>query len=509
MSEDAAGLARRLHDSRRLPSPPGTAVRVLELCRQEDAGLKEITDVLKTDPALSGRLLRYANSSMVSPGRKITSIEQAVGLLGVRAVQLTALGFALAPDSDPGCENFNLEQFWRDSSLVAVTARILAGQPAIERVAGQVPRDEAFTAGLLAALGQLALAYGIPDEYAQVSIRNPEDRFSVAEAERQVFGCDYAFFGAEVAALWELPERLTGAIRFQLDPSRAPAEASGLATLLHAATILLPVLAGGEPAEPVRQRARTLIETTLRLTQEQWADLGKQILDDHCELASVFEIRLSTPHELLDLYGQAQEEATRVGLVAQLERTRTLEENRKLLHKVNTDPLTGASNRARLEQRLSELCLGVGRGHGHFAVVMFDIDHFKRFNDTYGHAAGDAVLRHVAQVVQTTIREVDLLGRYGGEEFTVLAPQTDRRGACTLAARIRTAVAESPLDYEGQLLRVTISVGLALSSDYRTPPAPAQILKDADRQLYLSKEHGRNTWSYLDRTASRLVASKG
>ena len=508
MTQDAATLAQQLHSTRRLPSPPGTAIRVLELCRRDDVDLKDITDVLKTDPVLSGRLLRYANSSLVAPARKITSIEQAVGLLGVRAVQLTALGFALAPDADPTCPGFDLQHFWRDSTLVAATARILADQAAMQRLAGKVPRDEAFTAGLLAALGQLALAYGIPDDYAQVAVPNREDRFALAEAERNTLGCDYAFFGAEVATLWELPELLCDAIRFQLAPDKAPSPATALASVVHAATILLPVLASEQPPEPARQRARALIENQLKLTQQQWNELGRQILEDHRELAEVFEIRLSTPHEVFDLYGQAQEQATRVGLVAQLERARVLEENRKLLKQAHTDPLTGVANRARLEQRLSELCLGVARGHGHFAVVMFDIDHFKQFNDTYGHALGDEVLRHVAQIVLTTIREVDLLARYGGEEFAVLAPQTDRRGACTLAARIRTAVADSPLDHDSGPLSVTISVGLALSSDYRNPPTPLQILRDADRQLYLSKERGRNTWSYLDRTAAQLLRQK-
>ncbi len=504
MTTGAQSLAQQLHAARRLPSPPGTAIRVLELCRSDDVELKDITSVLVTDPVLSGRLLRYANSAFVGLKREVTSIEQAVAMLGLRAVQLTALGFALAPIERPACPSFSLERFWSHSTLVAATARALCS---IQNASGQAP-DEAFTAGLLAAIGQLALAWGLPDQYAQVACDDPADRFALAEAERSVFGCDYATFGAEVCGLWALPARLVEAVRHQLEPARAPADADDLTRVLSFATTLLPVLAGGQPSDKARARARDVVEAQLGLDQQHWTRVGEQILQSHRQLAQIFEVRLATPNELFDLYGQAQEEATRVGLVSQIERARTLEENRRLLKKANTDPLTGAANRARLEERLSELCLGVGRGHGHFALVMFDIDHFKQFNDRHGHQAGDAVLKHVAQVVLATIREVDLLGRYGGEEFAVLAPQTDRRGACTLAARIRTAVAESPVEYEGRPLRVTISVGLALSSDYRTPPAPAQILHDADRQLYLSKEHGRNTWSYLNRTASKLVAGK-
>jgi diguanylate cyclase (GGDEF)-like protein len=104
--------------------------------------------------------------------------------------------------------------------------------------------------------------------------------------------------------------------------------------------------------------------------------------------------------------------------------------------------------------------------------------------------------------VQSTLREVDLLARYGGEEFVILAPQTDQRGAHIIAARVRKCVDELRIPHDDQTLHVTVSIGLALTADYGETPSAEQIVADADKQLYISKQAGRNTWSYLGHSAS-------
>jgi diguanylate cyclase (GGDEF)-like protein len=225
-------------------------------------------------------------------------------------------------------------------------------------------------------------------------------------------------------------------------------------------------------------------------------------------MADLFNIELDNSASMLDLYAEAQEEASRVGIVAQLEQNRTMEANKELLRRATTDGLTGISNRARFDERLAEAIDAVGKDGPDFAIVMFDVDHFKKFNDTYGHEAGDAVLKRVALAAQGTLRQTDMLARYGGEEFVVLSPGADRKSACVLTARIARAVERLSVDYGGEQLRVTVSAGFALSSDYDVPPAPEQIVGDADKQLYLSKRAGRNTWSYLGRTASLMRPQK-
>jgi two-component system cell cycle response regulator len=124
-------------------------------------------------------------------------------------------------------------------------------------------------------------------------------------------------------------------------------------------------------------------------------------------------------------------------------------------------------------------------------VVMMDIDFFKKFNDTYGHSCGDAVLKQVAKIVQGSIRSNDLAARYGGEEFIVLLHDTDMANATIIAERIRTSVQDYVLEYEGQSLSITISLGVAQFDPSRDISGKS-IIDRADKALYMSKSAGRN-----------------
>ncbi|MBU0937104.1 MAG: sensor domain-containing diguanylate cyclase [Spirochaetes bacterium] len=124
-------------------------------------------------------------------------------------------------------------------------------------------------------------------------------------------------------------------------------------------------------------------------------------------------------------------------------------------------------------------------------VVMMDIDHFKLFNDTYGHSCGDVVLKQVAKLIQVSTRPTDIAARYGGEEFCVLLPDTTEEGGLLIAERIRMNVEKTVNEYEGQQLRVTISLGLAKFDPERDHSAKS-VIDRADKALYQSKQTGRN-----------------
>ncbi|MHC4415016.1 MAG: sensor domain-containing diguanylate cyclase [Planctomycetota bacterium] len=498
--QDATSLLARLKATGRLPSPAGVALRVLELCRCEDSDIQEIADTIMADPALAGRLLRYANSAAVGAAHEVKSVREAVLLMGLRAVKLTALGFSLAvPESKPRCPGFDFKCFWIESFITAVIARHLA--------AGhfKVDREESFTAGLLAGMGRLALAHGLPEKYNEILEAAAGDR-PLEEVEREALGVDHREFGAQLLADWRLPEVLVNGVKHQGRPEKAPRGAQALARTILAAGRLTPLfVAGGlRRARPQElAAARDIVENTLKLDKETWKRTTDQILSDYQQVIEIFEFEFDGEVSVLGLYAEAQEEASRVGIVAQLEQNRTLETNKELLRRATTDALTGIANRAKFDDRLDEAIKGLRRGHGDLVLILFDIDHFKKFNDTYGHEVGDLVLKRVARVAETSLREVDLVARYGGEEFAVLAPHTDARGACTIAARLRMRMAGLSVDVNGEKLSVTVSVGLVVTSDYPTPPTAEQLVREADEQLYLSKKNGRNTWSYRGRTATR------
>jgi two-component system cell cycle response regulator len=154
-----------------------------------------------------------------------------------------------------------------------------------------------------------------------------------------------------------------------------------------------------------------------------------------------------------------------------------------------TDALTGLHNRRHIDERIQELMSGGRRHATTVGVLMLDIDFFKQVNDTAGHEAGDAVLREFAARICSTIRTEDIAGRWGGEEFVVLAPHTDLDCLCALGERLRKRVEVEPFDLGGNIGRdVTVSCGCA-AGDARSLE---DVLRRADRALYAAKGGGRN-----------------
>ncbi|MEB2343434.1 MAG: diguanylate cyclase [Deltaproteobacteria bacterium] len=167
------------------------------------------------------------------------------------------------------------------------------------------------------------------------------------------------------------------------------------------------------------------------------------------------------------------------------------EKNATLARLSTTDPVTGLRNRRYATEFLALEVLRAVRYHTPLAVLLLDLDHFKRVNDTHGHRVGDAVLQVVADTLRATLRSTDVAGRYGGEEFLVVLPQTERAGAVALAERVRAAIEETAIDVGGPApVSVTVSIGVA-ALDERTGSAE-QLVERADGALYAAKDAGRN-----------------
>ncbi|RII28820.1 MAG: diguanylate cyclase [Geobacter sp.] len=168
-----------------------------------------------------------------------------------------------------------------------------------------------------------------------------------------------------------------------------------------------------------------------------------------------------------------------------------LDEVQKRLKKLaSTDELTGLRNRRHIMKRLEEEFERAGRLNEPLCLIMLDIDHFKRINDTYGHPFGDLVLKRVARRLQEATRSYDITGRIGGEEFLVISPGTTAEEALHLAERLRTVVSQEPMGDGGKEVTITISAGFALSSP--ADSGSETLLKRADVALYRAKQGGRN-----------------
>ncbi|MGE3373195.1 MAG: diguanylate cyclase [Vicinamibacteria bacterium] len=154
------------------------------------------------------------------------------------------------------------------------------------------------------------------------------------------------------------------------------------------------------------------------------------------------------------------------------------------------DGLTGLDNRRSFDDELRRACARQDRQGGHFALLLLDLDHFKKLNDTYGHPAGDAALRHTARVLMRSIRGADMAARYGGEEFVVVLSATAEAGASKAAEKIRRALEKEQIVFEGARIRLTASIGLAVWPEHGD--SPEAMVAAADRALYAAKQGGRN-----------------
>jgi diguanylate cyclase (GGDEF)-like protein/PAS domain S-box-containing protein len=166
------------------------------------------------------------------------------------------------------------------------------------------------------------------------------------------------------------------------------------------------------------------------------------------------------------------------------------EMEQELMRLATTDSLTGVANRRHFIERLEVELAHVIRFGKPAAFLMVDIDHFKKVNDTYGHATGDIVLKHFAELTKLRLRGIDLLGRLGGEEFGIMLPGTDSAGAVIFAERLRNYVADSPAQRSNGTIPISISIGISMFTANDT--APDSIMARADDALYRAKEGGRN-----------------
>jgi diguanylate cyclase (GGDEF)-like protein len=166
----------------------------------------------------------------------------------------------------------------------------------------------------------------------------------------------------------------------------------------------------------------------------------------------------------------------------------------RCLEESHTDSLTGIWNRSAIVEMLRREVGHARRSGKSVAVALADLDHFKQINDRYGHSAGDEVLVEAARRLTARIRSYDAVGRYGGEEFLIVLPESEEESALEIADRVRRTFEETPFQVDGQSVRATISIGVATARN----ADPEQLVDLADEALYRAKNHGRNrveSWS--------------
>ncbi len=285
MIEDAKLRFATLKASGMLPSPQGVALAVLELTQKNDVSLHSLTHLVQTDPAMAGRILRYANAVHGGSLRHIASLSHAIVFLGLFRVRQIALGFSLIDNYRSGaCTAFDYLGYWTASLATGIAAQQVAPQ-------AQCPADESFTCGLLSGIGRLALATVFPTEYGELLASGLDD-LAQREVETERFGLHHAALSAELLEDWGLPEIFHAAVRHHEIPGEAPfpagSRAQALTTSLHfsakvGALLTLDATQRWERVPSLYQAAAQLgledheVPPLVESVVTQWQDWGREL----------------------------------------------------------------------------------------------------------------------------------------------------------------------------------------------------------------------------------------
>ncbi|OGI56983.1 MAG: hypothetical protein A2V58_07060 [Candidatus Muproteobacteria bacterium RBG_19FT_COMBO_61_10] len=246
--------------------------------------------------------------------------------------------------------------------------------------------------------------------------------------------------------------------------------------------VQMPILSGQQLLKLIRQSPETRISSLPVIVMTTAEDSAEK----HLAFLNGANDFLNKPVDSLEL-------RARVDVHYRLARNiRELEESKKALAELaTTDSLTKLKNR-RLFYSQAEQNLSACRRYGKdMSLLLIDIDHFKKVNDTFGHHAGDEVLVKVARLLARMVRAVDTVARFGGEEFAILMPETNRLGAAVLGERIRAAIGREQIVVDGRHIPVTVSIGISTLAAEDIESID-QMLNIADQRLYLAKNGGRN-----------------
>ena len=507
----------RILNSTSLPSLPTVAVRLLDLSRDPNAPTKSFVDAVQSDAAISAKILKLSNSSFLGIRSNVTTLQRAVTLLGTRTVTSMALGFSIARQSvGAGPLAGAFKAYWQRSVLEAVVCETLA-----ERCRENSPA-ELFLAGLMADIGQLAMLRVLGGDYAGLAAAGLTGDAQL-EAEAAAFGFDHAEAGGGLLGRWNFPPHLVECAARHHDAGGRPGGDSGLEELLGAvrvASATADYFGGSDPAAAL-QSLHAALFAEYGIGEADAFDFCEDVAEAFRANADLFDADADALPEPGDLMAAANEQLAARAVQAEIEQAKAEEsrkeleaaqealqqENESLRNQSVVDSLTGCFNRAFFDETLTQEVDVCRRNAKPLATLFIDVDRFKQLNDTYGHQFGDEVLAGVAGKLGKCVRESDVLCRYGGEEFVILARQPTESGLRALAERLRRGVEELTFVHECHVVSVTVSIGGAHTVPSLTDTTvAADLVREADQAMYECKHAGRNRSSIRSLLSQEEVA---
>ncbi|MGL1933191.1 MAG: GGDEF domain-containing protein [Desulfotalea sp.] len=482
-----------------LPSPPSIATQILDTLQKEDFCLDELERIVSADPALASKMLRLANSSFYSLSSEVSNVNRALSVLGTKVVKNIALSFVIASDLyESGEFAFDFDYFWRRSVTSAVAADLVCE-------AINVKDDDIFVTSLLQDIGVLLMFFGQRETYLSLFKRGVADlENSLHEVEREHYGFDHQRFGALVLEEWGIPASISTPILYHHDVSLAPDNWVRKVSVLNVADLLSKIYTGKDAGQNVRLLQKKLKEY-FSLDGACINSLLDNVAIKSAEILDIFEIDSGDMKPYSLMLQEANDELGKLNLtyqqlVYELRESRIKavnfsnelrEANDRLETLAFQDSLTNLYNHRYFQEVLGREIARYQRYGKPLSLILFDIDHFKNINDTYGHPAGDKVLIAIAVAVNKAVRPSDVVARYGGEEFAVILPETNFSGVKVFAERLRRCVQDVLVECDKYSIQVTISCGAA-QVEPSVAITQSELIAVADKALYRSKAAGRN-----------------
>jgi len=463
-------------------------MQVVKLALDPETSVADLGAAVTADPALSLRVIALVNSAAFMLNHEVRDVQRAVGLLGTKGLRNLALSLVVS-DMAPPTEGGNL--------LLANSIRRALAARAIGREQGVRQADEYFTAGLLLEIGLLSSANDDLDWVTSVAERPAAHRPVI---ERAAGRSPHPARGAMLVKDYALPEVTIDAIAHHHDeqPPEQP-----LARACWLAERFAGVFEGGDLV--ASKRAAVASAESVGISEEAAERILQELPAAVSESAAAFNRDLGEQPDIdalvedanrsLVALNQNYEQVVRQ-LQSLIEEKELLEQqlraaNKQLAEEATTDALTGLPNKRALQRALNRDLARAARSDEPLSMLVIDVDHFKRFNDTFGHAVGDDVLRGVGELLPTCMRAGDYPARYGGEEFVVVLPSTDSAGARITAERIRVRLEAMRLA-NPEVPNVTASFGVATVQGRNAGARAQELFESADQALYAAKAGGRN-----------------
>ncbi len=492
---------RKLFAEAKLPTNPALAATILKLIDDPKSSAADFASALRSDPALSTRLLKTANSVHFAQREPVTTIARAITVLGLNRVKTASLAFQLVTHLNKlGGTPFDMKMFWQDSLLRACLGHSIAEQVIPER------REEAFLIALLLECGILLLVQVYGSSYVTLYRSGNLSPTAFYAVEGQAFPHTHVDAISVMASQWKLPDLIAAPLaqhHTRIELSASSSENERLCAVSYFVGGLR--FAEGLTVDPAEESLQEYGRTVLDLDDAAWTLAQQRAAEEYQRLSKLYRDIIPEDVDVAELLGEANRQlasaasaATQRVLNVEAERVAIEREQRGLesalreyRERAALDPLTNVLNRGALTDSARQAIENQVDQGTSIAAFFLDLDNFKRLNDKYGHKIGDRALKAVATLLVREVGRMGTVGRYGGGGFGGLLRGLSAESVRQLAEQIVVSVRgldSGALGFPGQ---VTCSLG-AVWSDRPAVSSAEELFAAADELMYRAKRGGKD-----------------